>query len=190
MKLTLTTIAPLQTDAVPTGGDTSPILILLIIGVALYAVDRWVVDLGQYLPSLGGGSSSGGMGIPFVSSNRLLIGALAIVLALVAVGPLGLPAGSSVPLIVALNLLGAYLVLRELGAYDPMLFVIIAATTVVIALSALGEPVIGALANSEVAPILTIGVLYLGYRAIKAWSKANQPPKVVLDDDEVDGGGR
>lgn len=180
MMHTLTTVAPLQTIPA-SGGGASTLSIIVVLGVALYAIDEWVVDLTRFLPSLGGQSKSGSGGgllgmLPDL--NGLLLGVVGLALAFVLAG-FG-PAGSTVPLVVALNLLAAYLLLREFDAYDPVLFAIVSASTVVIALSALGEPVIGTVVNSDVGPILVIGGLYLTWKAIQAYRDSNKRPPIVV----------
>lgn len=109
--------------------------------------------------------------------------------ALVLGGFLGLPDGSGVQLVVALELLALYLVLRELGAYSFRKFVAVGAITTVLALSALGEPIIASLLNSQPGVILVLGVLYLGWRWLKQRRDSGGGGQTI-DIETKDGGNR
>lgn len=104
-------------------------------------------------------------------------------------GFLGLPDGSGVQLVVALELLALYLVLRELGAYSFRKFVAVGAITTVLALSALGEPIIASLLNSQPGVILVLGVLYLGWRWLKQRRDSGGGGQTI-DIETKDGGNR
>ncbi|WP_254841130.1 hypothetical protein [Natronomonas marina] len=117
--------------------------------------------------------------IPFVgdvsiSANGILIAGLLFIVALILGGVLGVPEGTGVQLVVALELLALYLLLHELDSYSFPAFVAIGAVTTVIALSATGEPVIASILNSNVGVILVVGSLYLLYRWLRQRGDDNQ----------------
>jgi len=130
------------------------------------------------IPFLGNSNSSSGDGV--VSANGILIAGLLFIIALILGGALGVPAGTGVQLVVALELLAVYLLLHELDAYSFGGFVAIGAVTTVVALSATGEPVISSILNSGPGVILVLGVLALGWRRLQQRDK--QRPKIVLRD--------
>lgn len=128
------------------------------------------------IPSAG----SGGSILDALTTRRMIAFAFAVGVLAVASGRIvSLPHGSAVQLLVVLELVAVYLVLREFDAFSVPVYMIVTVSTVVVALSALGEPVIASLSMSPVFPILAIGALYLGYKAIQAW-RASNTTKVTI----------
>jgi hypothetical protein len=124
------------------------------------------------LPFIRGGdsnssSSDDGLLSRLLTVNGIVLSAVAFTLALLLGGALGVPDGLGVQVVVALELLALYLLLHELDAYSFPFFAAVGAITTVLGLSALGEPVIASILNSEVGVILVLGALYLGYRWLK-----------------------
>lgn len=127
------------------------------------------------LPGFGDNDSGGGL-FADVSMRTALAAAFAVAVLAVASGRIvQLPGGSEVQILVVLELIAVYLVLREFDAFSIPVYMVITVATVVVALSALGEPVMAALTMSPVWPILAVGLLYLGYKAIGAYRAANAP---------------
>lgn len=159
------------------GGLPSPIAVVAVLAVLAYALTRWT---SVRLWPLGGGDGNGSAGgiadtaggaagrvVGVLTDPVVLAAGMLIALVLVISGAVPLPAGVSVQGVVALELLAVYFVLRELDAYSFPLFAVVAGVTTVLALSALGEPIIASVLNSEVGVILVIGALYLGYRWLR-----------------------
>lgn len=187
-------IQPPDTVGQTAGGATSTVGLIVVLAVGLYLLDRYTgLSLAGLWPfgGDGGGSGGGGGGLAdgdgllsqltgFATSlNGILVGGLALLAALIIGGALSLPPGAGVPFIVAIELVATYLILRELDAYSFPTFALVAGTTTVLALSALGEPIIGTIVNSQVGVIVVIGVLYLGYRALQAYRKG-QTTKIIV----------
>lgn len=105
----------------------------------------------------------------FTSRTGLLILVLVVIVGAAAAGVGTVERTSSLPLFVAVELIAVYLVLQDIDAFSLPVFSLVTAATVILSLSALGEPVIGALAQSPVFPILGVGGLIVAWRAIKAW---------------------
>lgn len=178
-----------------TGSATSwPALVVLVVVGAL-AVQRYTdVDLRAWLPT--GGTSQqagqtpdgrlGGLLDFATSTNGILLAGVLLLGAMVLGGVLGLPPGTGVQLVVALELLALYLVLRELDAYSFPLFVTVAAITTMLALSALGEPIIGGVLNSEVGVILVLGLLGLGWRWLS--QRGDDQQRIIVRADDGSGG--
>jgi hypothetical protein len=194
----MTDLLALQsTPALPeaTGGGTSPLAILTVVAAIGYVVQtRTAIDLLGLVPSLGGsgggsgGSSSSGSGglLGFVVSiNGLAIGVLTLLTAFVVGGMVDLPRGTGVAVVVTLILVATALILDELGGLSPRLFLAVVAATVLIALSATGEPIVGAVVNSPVGPLAVIGAIALGWR----WLGQDRTRNIIVrgeveDDDE------
>lgn len=198
-----TAVAQSGTPAPSSGvGGTSYVAYALIGIGALYAVHRFTnIDLLGLIPSVGGGgggSSGGGGGGLLGGGNLLILVATALMAALVAGAALGAVPGLGVQLVIGLELLAAYLLLREFGLYSFKAFAVIAVLTAMAGFAALGEPVFGYIATSDVFPLIVIAVLYFAYQGIRA---ATRKREIVIsadtdgDDDgdtatvESDGGG-
>lgn len=186
-------------QAAPGGGSTIGAIVFITTVVGLL-VDRFtdidVFDavssapsrIKSMIPFIGGPSRSSGngggvMGF-FSSGNGLVITSVVVFTLLFAGGLLDLPEGANLQIIVAIELVGVFAVLRELDIENTMeVFVIIAVVTILLGLSAMGEPVIGAIAQSDVFPLLAIGGLGLGayglYLYRKKVQKLNRPKLVV-----------
>jgi hypothetical protein len=167
------------------GGLPSPIAAVAVIAVAVYAVNRVGISLWPLGRGGGGGNgTAGGVAdtaggaagrvVGVLTDPVVLAAGMLVALVLVLSGTVPLPAGVSVQGVVALELLAVYFVLRELEAYSFPLFAVVAGVITVLALSSLGEPIIGSVLNSEVGVILVIGALYLGYRWLRQRGNDNQ----------------
>ncbi len=165
-------LQPLQTG----GSATSTVGIILILGVAGYLIlERWDIQIEEHLPSLD--SDSGVLGF-LTTRNSLILGGLLLLLALVLTGTLGLPRSAGVPLVVGIELAALAAILVALDAFTLRLYAATAIAVVVLGLSAMGEPVIGAIANSAAGPILAVGGLYLGYKYVTGDRSAR---KIVVE---------
>lgn len=171
-------LPPLQA----TGGATSTIGMALVLGVGGYVLlEALGVDLW--------GAASGAVDTDSIfagatSVNGLLVAGLAILAALTFGGVLGVGRAVALQLTAALSLASFALLLREFDAFDIRLFGIVAVGTVLIALSASGEPIIGAVVNSPAGPVLAIGGLYLGYR----WLTSDDGKRIVVEGSVRQGG--
>lgn len=177
------------TPAIPTG-NTAPspfsLLILAVGGLALiqFGTDY---DLRDYVPSIGlsgsgGGSTSGGsdggegvLGF-LMSLNGVAVGGLTLLSALIVGGVIDAPAGLGVPFVVALELAALLVILGEYDAIRGNLALIglVVLATVVLGLSALGEPVIGGVFQGPTGVLLVIGGLYLANKALDVWGKSKR----------------
>jgi len=154
------------------GGLPSPIAVVAVLAVLAYAVTRWT---GVSLRPSGSASGDGNGSTGTVADTA---GGVAGRVVGVLTDPVVLAAG----MLVALELLAVYFVLRELDAYSFPLFAVVAGVTTVLALSSLGEPIIASILNSEVGVILVIGALYLGYRWLR--QRAEDSQTIVVQAEE------
>ena len=152
-------------QSAPTGGGGS-LGIILIIGVAALVGLRRFTDIRPV--------RAVAARIPSVQPTTLLLGAVALGLAVLLSGG---NIATRVPLVVGLILLGTYAILRRLGEYHALTFALLAAVEVVIALSALGEPVLGAVFNSESAPIVVLVVGALAWRVLSIYQSDDPAPE-------------
>lgn len=186
-----TTAAAQTTPASSDGGSGSSILAFLLVGaLSLYALHRFSnVDVLGMLPFIGGssGGSSVGGGWLDDTGNALLFVGVALLTALTVGSALGAAPALGVQMIVGLELLATYLILRELNAYSFKLFVVVAAAVVMLAFAAVGEPVFGYIATSDMFPLIVLAVLYMGYKGVKG---LNQKRQIVISaDTDGDGSG-
>lgn len=188
VKMGLPTV--MQTSTGPAPG-TQIGVVLFIVAVAVVVLETFfgveitgrvtgaIRRIAAMLPVPSAGSSGGGIR-EMLTMRATLAAAFALGVLAVASGRIvSLPHGSAVQLLVVMELVAVYLVLREFGAFSVPIYMIVTVATVVVALSALGEPVIASLSMSPVFPILAIGALYLGYKAIQAW-RASNTTKVTI----------
>lgn len=178
------------------GGVPSPIAAAAVIAAVAYAVTRWT-DVSLWPLGRGSGGGNGTAGdvadtaggaagrvVSVLTDPVVLAAGMLVALVLVLSGAVPLPAGVSVQGVVALELLAVFFVLRELDAYSFPLFAVVAGVITVLALSSLGEPIIGSVLNSEVGVILVIGALYLGYRWLRQRGDDNQTIVVQAEEGE------
>lgn len=71
-------------------------------------------------------------------------------------------------------LLGAFVGLRRFGQFSWPLYSVITAATTIFVLSAMGTDLLGQLINSPIFPIVGIGGLYLGYKALQSWREGQK----------------
>lgn len=183
-------------SATPDAGGVSPVTYVLVLGGAIALVQRFTaVDLFGWVPSFGGASggssnngasvvpqlpgAGGGSGFGLTRPRTLMIVIFGGVAVAIMIGAAGLPTGARVPVAATLTLLSTFLALRALGSYSFSTFALVGVTVLLLGLSALGEPLIGALVNSRVFPILAIGGLYLGYKAVQRIGN-DEPRRVYI----------
>jgi hypothetical protein len=172
-----TTVA--QTATAPTA---NPVALLLVLGVGAVLALRRFTDIRPARTVAGY--------VPSISANRLLVGAAAIGLAVLFAA--GDPR-ARVPLVVGLVLVGTFAILRDIGEYDPITFAMLAGVEVIIALSALGEPVIGSIANSDTGPLVVLVVGAIAWRLIGMYrerQKEQRERRITQRVRERMGGGR
>lgn len=181
-------VAQATTPDIP--GASPLTYVVVLVGAVLLAQRVTDVDLFGWVPSFGGGG--GGSSIPMIPGSRgdpgfglgrprtIIIAIIGSLAAAIFAGVVGLPAGARVPIAATLTLTATYLSLRGLGSYSFSVFALVGGAVVVLGLSALGEPLIGALVNSRVFPIIAIGGLYLGYRAVQKIGSNEQPRRVYI----------
>lgn len=184
-------ISVLQTSTSASSG-TQAAIVLFVLAVAVVGIETLtgVEITGRIagfvkravgmipIPFVGNGDSSdsGGGILADVSMRTALAVAFALGVLAVASGRIvQLPDGGSIQILLVMELIAVYLVLREFDAFSVPVYMIVTVATVVVALSVLGEPVIASLTLSPVFPILAVGLLYLGYKAIGAYRAANRP---------------
>lgn len=171
----------------PSTGSTSPFTVIAVIAITI-AFAQWqgYVDLLGWLPFGGGGggtsgssrsASSGGgsedaglfasIGAALTSPSALLLAGLGILGVLIVGGAVGgLGEGATVQLVILIELTSAAVLLNYLDALNTGTFAVVGGATVVIGLSAMGEPVFQTLVGSDVFPLLVLGAFYLLYREI------------------------
>lgn len=170
---------PTGTSASTTGSAGGLVLVAVVAALALAAIDTWTgIDVLGWLPSFGGSldsSSTSGSGdsgligstLAFLTSTPiLLLAGVTTLLVLILSGAFALPEGTGLQLVIALELVATYLILQALGQYSFRLFALVGTATVVLGLSALGEPVIGSIVNSNVGPIVAVGTIALLWRLL------------------------
>ncbi|MFC7077861.1 hypothetical protein [Haloarcula halophila] len=165
---------PTGSGASTTGSAGGLVLVAVVAALALAALDTFTrVDVLGFLPSFGGSSSTASDGgfiastLAFLTSTPvLLLTGVATLLVLILSGAFALPEGTGLQLVIALELVATYLILQALDQYSFRLFALVGTATVVIGLSALGEPVIGTVVNSNVGPIVAVGTIALLWRAL------------------------
>jgi hypothetical protein len=189
VKMALPNGAVIQASAGPAVG-TQVGVVLLIAAVAIVIIEavfgveitgrlaggaKRVIGLVPFV-----GDSDGDSGDPMFSTRTLLAVGFAVAVLAVASGRIiSLPEGGNVQILVVMELIAVYLVLREFDAFSVPVYMIVTVATVVVALSALGEPIIASLSMSPVFPILAVGLLYLGYKGIQAWRASNTPTYTI-----------
>jgi hypothetical protein len=181
-----TIVAQAATDATPSAA--SPVTYVVLAVVAGWLIQTQTgVDLLGPLRGLRASDDVGGSfpgasddpGLGLTRPRTVAIVALGGFAVAVMVGALGLSASVQVPLAAVAVLLATYLTLRGLGSYSFRLFAVVAGGVVLLGLSALGEPLIGAIVNSRVFPILAIGGLYLAYKAVQNLG-SDQRERVII----------
>ncbi|MFC6975686.1 hypothetical protein ACFQL1_15085 [Halomicroarcula sp. GCM10025709] len=192
---------PTGEAASTTGSAGGLVLLAVVAALALAALDTLTgIDVLGWLPSLGGSLGSSGAAsdsdsgiigstLAFATSTpMLLLAGVATLLVLILSGAFDLAEGTGLQLVVALELIATFLVLRALGEYRFRLFALTAGATVVISLSALGEPVIGTIVNSNVGPIVAVGTIALLWRLLGG--DGGGPQRIVVRGQVEDGDGQ
>lgn len=187
---------PLQT--LPSTGDITTSLLgwLVVIVVVGWVVTRVLdIDVLGALPVIGdssgggGGGSTGGLGLGgtlagvrsfATSTTGLLIIGASVVSGLVLTGAIQLPAGTGVQFVVLLELFAFYLGLQWFDAYSFPLFALVSGVVTVLALSALGEPVLSTVVNSRAFPIIVVIGGYLAVQWVRDATESDRP-RIVLE---------
>lgn len=184
-----TIVVQSSTPDVPTASPLTYVVIFL--GAALLAQRFTDTDLLGWIPTVG--SSSGGdanpvqrlpgagsgPGFGLTRPRTLMIAIFGSLAVAIMAGAAGLPSEARVPVAATLTLTATYLALRALGSYSFSVFAFVGASVLILGLSALGEPLIGAIVNSRVFPVIAIGGLYLGYKAVQQLGN-DEPRRVYI----------